>query len=262
VIRSTPNRYGAYADTPHPGGPLPPEERERLILDYSPLIRYIAGRIAMRLPAHLSLDDLISAGILGLIDAVDKYDSSRKAKFKTYAEYRIRGAIIDELRAMDWVPRSVRRKAQQLETAFQTLTNDLGREPHDEEVAEYLAIDLESYYTMVNETAGVGLFSIVDTAEGLAQFMPGTLVDNALKDDADSPAEHLDKNEIKEVIARAIEKLTEQEQMVISLYYYDELTMKETGKVLDYTESRICQIHSKAMMKLRAKLRRYFEDSV
>ncbi|MCG8376991.1 MAG: sigma-70 family RNA polymerase sigma factor, partial [Chlorobiales bacterium] len=109
---------------------------------------------------------------------------------------------------------------------------------------------------------GVGLFSIVDTTEGLAQFMPGTLVDNALKDDADSPADHLDKEEMKEGSARAIEKLTEQEQMVISLYYYDELTMKETGKVLDYTESRICQIHSKAMMKLRTKLRRYFQESI
>ena len=249
----------AYAKATHPGGRLSPQERERLILDYSPLIRYIAGRIAMRLPSHLGLDDLLSAGVLGLIDAVDKYDATRNATFKTYAEYRIRGAILDELRAMDWVPRSVRRKAQQMEVAFFALSNELGREPEDEEMADYLRLDLEAYYKMIDETAGVGLFSIVDTSDGLSQFMPGTLVENALKDTDDNPAEHLDKNEIKEVIARAIEKLTEKEQMVVSLYYYDELTMKETGKVLDYTESRICQIHSKAMMKLRAKLRRYFE---
>ena len=251
----------AYAKTPHPGGTLSPEERERLILDYSPLIRYIAGRIAMRLPSHLSLDDLLSAGVLGLIDAVDKYDASRNATFKTYAEYRIRGAILDELRAMDWVPRSVRRKAQKIELAYHALCNDLGREPTDEEMAAYLEIELEKYYQMIDETAGVGLFSIVDTSDGLSQFMPGTLVENALKDTDDNPAEHLDRNEIKEVIARAIEKLTEKEQMIISLYYYDELTMKETGKVMDYTESRICQIHSKAMMKLRARLRQYFEGS-
>ncbi len=128
-------------------------------------------------------------------------------------------------------------------------------------MAEYLQIELEKYYKMIDETAGVGLFSIVDTSDGLSQLMPGTLVENALKDTDDNPAEHLDKNEIKEVIARAIEKLTEKEQMIISLYYYDELTMKETGKVMDYTESRICQIHSKAMMKLRTKLRRYFGGS-
>ncbi|MBW1712533.1 MAG: FliA/WhiG family RNA polymerase sigma factor [Deltaproteobacteria bacterium] len=252
----------AYLKTPHPGSSLTPEEREKLILDYSSLIRYIAGRIAMRLPSHLQIDDLISAGVLGLIDAVDKYDASRNAKFKTYAEYRIRGAILDELRAMDWVPRSVRRKSQQMEEAFQTLSNELGREPSDEEMAGHLDLDLEEYHQMIDDTAGVGLFAIVDTSGGLSRFIPGTLVENALKDDSDNPADYLDKNEIKEVIARAIDKLTEKEKMVISLYYYDELTMKETGQVLNYTESRICQIHSKVMMKLRARLRRYFEELV
>lgn len=260
VAKAATNKPKKAGHLPHPGGELSPAERERIILDYSPLIRYIAGRIAMRLPAHLSLDDLMSAGVLGLIDAVDKYDSTRNATFKTYAEYRIRGAILDELRAMDWVPRSVRRKAAKMEAAYRELSNDLGREPQDEEMAAALEIDLEKYYKMINETAGVGLFSIIETSEGLSRFIPGTLVENALKDSSDNPSEELDKTEIKEVIARAIDRLTEKEKMVISLYYYDELTMKETGKVLDYTESRICQIHSKSMMKLRTRLRRYFEE--
>jgi RNA polymerase sigma factor for flagellar operon FliA len=136
----------------------------------------------------------------------------------------------------------------------------LGRQPDDEEMAKRLGLNLDDYYVMLNETAGVGLFAIVDTAEGLAEFMPGTLVENTLQDTSDNPAERLDKEEIKSVIARAIERLSDKEKIVISLYYYDELTMKEVGRVLDYTESRICQIHSKAMMKLRASLRRYFEE--
>jgi len=260
VTKGQTQALGAYARTGHPGGHLSPAEREALILEHSSLIRYVAGRIAVRLPPHLSLDDLISAGVLGLIDAVDKYDPSRNAQFKTYAEYRIRGAILDELRAMDWVPRSVRRKSQRLEEVFQALSNELGREPDDEEMAQRLGMDLEDYYRIIEETAGVGLLAIIDTEEGLAQFMPGTLVENALKDTGQGPAEWLDKNEIKRVIAEAIEKLNEKEQMVVSLYYYDELTMKEIGRVLDYTESRICQIHSKTMMKLRSRLRRYFQE--
>ncbi len=251
----------AYAKVEHPGGKnLDAKERERLILEYSPLIRYVAGRIAMRLPSHLPLEDLISAGVLGLIDAVDKYDPSRNAQFKTYAEYRIRGAILDELRAMDWVPRSVRRKSQLMEQTFNALTQELGREPDEEEMAAALGVDLEGYFRMVDETSGVGLFSIVDSEANAARFVPGTLVESALKGDGQSPEEALDKEEIKKVIAQAIEKLPQKEQFVISLYYYDELTMKEIGHVLQYTESRICQIHSKAMMKLRAKLRRYFES--
>lgn len=250
----------AYSRTPHPGGRLEPEERERLILEHSPLIRYVAGRIAMRLPSHLSLDDLISAGVIGLIDAVDKYDPSRNAKFKTYAEYRIRGAILDELRALDWVPRSVRRKSQLMEKAYQELANDLGREPEDEEIAERLDIEVEEYRRWNDESAGVGLLSIISTHEGPSSFIPGTLVENSLKDTREGPSELLDRNEIKEVIARAIERLSEKEQVVISLYYYDELTMKEIGEVLSYTESRICQIHSQVMMKLRARLRQYFPE--
>jgi RNA polymerase sigma factor for flagellar operon FliA len=260
VDNAAPQALEAYSRATHPGGCLDPQERERLILEYSPLIKYVVGRIAVRLPSHLSREDLASAGVLGLIDAVDKYNPARQAQFKTYAEYRIRGAILDELRAMDWVPRSVRRKSHLMEKAFQSLSNELGREPEEDELACRLGISLEEYRRWVDETAGVGLLSIIETSEGLTNFVPGTLVENALKDKSDGPDEVLDKNEIKEVIAKAIERLSEKEKVVISLYYYDELTMKEIGEVLDYTESRICQIHSKVMLKLRARLKQYFSE--
>lgn len=249
----------AYDKAKLTGGRLDPQAREELILEYAPLIRFVAGRIALRLPSHLSLDDLISAGVLGLIDAVDKYDPNQNAKFKTYAEYRIRGAILDELRAMDWVPRSIRRKSAQMEKAFNALVNSLGREPTEEEMADELGVDLDGYFRLYDETAGLGLFSIVDAEADAGHFVPGTLVDSALKSNEDNPEEQFDKEEIKRVIAEAIEQLPQKDQFVISLYYYDELTMKEIGQVLDYTESRICQIHSQAMMKLRARLRRHLE---
>lgn len=250
----------AAVPTAHPGAGLSAEDRERLILEYAPMIRFVAGRIALRLPPHIQIDDLYSAGVLGLIDAVDKYDSNRNAQFKTYAEYRVRGAILDELRAMDWVPRSIRRKSSQLEKAINAITQQLGRAPEEEELAEHLGLDMEQYHQLIHETAGLDLFSIVTTEEGMANFMPGTLMDTALKDKSDNPAESLDKNEIKRIIAQAIDRLPEKEKLVVSLYYYDELTMKEIGKVLSYTESRICQIHSKTMAKLRARLRQYFEE--
>ena len=260
ITTSNSQALDAYTKTSHPGGRISPEMRERLILEYAPLIKFIAGRIAMRLPPHLSTDDLISAGALGLIDAVDKYDPDRNAQFKTYAEYRIRGAILDELRAMDWVPRSVRHKSQRVDNAFQELAVKLGREPEDEDMARHLGLSLEEYHDLLSATAAVGLLAIVETEEGLARFIPGTMAENTIRDASDGPIENLDKNEIKKVIAAAIGRLPHREQLVVSLYYYDELTMKEIGKVLNYTESRICQIHSQVMTKLRVRLRDYFSE--
>ncbi len=250
---------GAYAKTAHPGASLSPAEREKLILDYAPLIRFIAGRMAVRLPAHLNMEDLFSAGVLGLIDAVDKYDPSHNAQFRTYAEYRIRGAMLDELRALDWVPRSVRQKSAEIDKTIRQLAQELKREPSDEEVAQRLGMDLEEYYQRLTETAGINVFAIVHGDED-GEFLPGTLVENAIKDSSDGPEQLINKDEVRRVIAKAIERLEENEQIVISLYYYDELTMKEIGKVLSYTESRICQIHSKAMHKLRSRLRSYFQE--
>ncbi len=239
--------------TPKPR--LDPAERERLILEHAPMIRYIAARIAMRLPAHVPLEDLISAGVIGLIDAVDRYDPSKKVKFKTYAEFRIRGAILDELRAMDWVPRSIRRKSARLEDAINRLQAKLGRPPEDEEIAEELGLGLEEFYKLLDEVKGVNLLSI-DEGEGMGLQLDAEQILEALgRSDVEDPLELLGLSELRQQVARAIESLPEKEKLVVSLYYYDELTMKEIGEVLGYTESRISQMHTKAILRLRARLR-------
>jgi RNA polymerase sigma factor for flagellar operon FliA len=233
-----------------------PKVREELILEHTPLIRYVAGRIAMRLPSHVSLDDLMSAGVLGLIDAVDKYDPAKKVQFKTYAEFRIRGAILDELRAMDWVPRSVRRKSSNLEEIYNKLQNQLGRPAEDEEVAEALGISLEEFYRLLDEVRGVNLLSL-DDSEGPLSKLDSETVLKALgrQEEGEDPLVLLGLAELREQVAQAIAGLPEKEKLVVSLYYYDELTMREIGEVLGYTESRISQMHTKAILRLRARLR-------
>lgn len=234
---------------------LDPQKREQLILAYAPLIKYIAQRIAMRLPAHVTADDLINAGVIGLIDAIEKYDPSRDNMFKTYAEFRIRGAMLDELRGLDWVPRSVRQKANALEQAYEALERNLRRAANDEEVADYLGIKVEELHEWLNQVRGAFLLSIdtvnVHTTEGeeirLLEILPD--------DEAKTPLQTLYITRLKETIARAIEDLPYQEKVVISLYYYEELTMREIGAVLDITESRVSQIHTKAILRLRTKLK-------
>ncbi len=235
---------------------LSPEEREALILEHTPLIRYVAGRIAMRLPSHVVLDDLMSAGVLGLIDAVDKFDPAKKVKFKTYAEFRIRGAILDELRAMDWVPRSVRRKSTNLEEVYNRLQNQLGRPAADEEVAEELGVSLEEFYKLLDEVRGVNLLSLDDSESPLAKLDSEQILKAmGRQDEGEDPLVLLGLAELRDQVARAIESLPEKEMLVVSLYYYDELTMREIGEVLGYTESRISQMHTKAILRLRARLR-------
>jgi RNA polymerase sigma factor for flagellar operon FliA len=231
-------------------------EREALILEHTPLIRYVAGRIAMRLPSHVVLDDLLSAGVLGLIDAVDKFDSTKKVKFKTYAEFRIRGAILDELRAMDWVPRSVRRKSSNLESVYNRLQNRLGRPASDEEAAEEMGLDMEQFYKLLDEVRGVNLLSLDDADSPLAR-LDSEQVLKALgrQEEGEAPLVLLGLAELRTQVAKAIESLPEKEMLVVSLYYYDELTMREIGEVLGYTESRISQMHTKAILRLRARLR-------
>ncbi|MFO7783483.1 MAG: FliA/WhiG family RNA polymerase sigma factor [Thermodesulfobacteriota bacterium] len=238
---------------------LDPEERERLILEYAPLVKTIAGRLGMRLPQHVSQDDLVSAGIMGLLDAVEKFSADKGVAFKSYAEFRIRGAMLDELRAMDWVPRSVRRNARQLEAAFSKVENENMRPAKDEEVAEELGIDMASYYALLDETRGISLIS----DDELHQAVPKEPHDFRLfKTPAElspgNPSDTLDLAEIKDVIAEAIQRLPKTERIVVSLYYYEELTMKEIGEVMDYTESRISQLHTKAVLRLRCSLRSYF----
>ena len=231
------------------------ENREAVIKEYAPMVKYVANRIALRLPPHVEVDDLISVGVLGLIDAIDKYDSTRGAKFKTYAEFRVRGAILDELRSMDWVPRSVRQKASSMDGVVQKLQNKLGRRPEDDEVAEEMGVSLDELFTTLNETKSMPILSLEDLGIAKESGEQQSLLDClAGKNDAD-PQTYLRLVELKEIIAKAIDTLPEKERLMISLYYYEELTMKEIGGVLGVTESRVSQIHSKAVFRLRNKLK-------
>ena len=231
------------------------ENREEVIIQYSPMIKYVANRIAMRLPPHIEVDDLISVGVLGLMDAITKYDSSRGAKFKTYAEFRVRGAILDELRSMDWVPRSIRQKASKVDKVVQGLQAKLRRTPEDEEVAQEMGLSLDQFHETLNETKSIPIFSLEDLGIAKESGDQQSLLDClAGKADAD-PQTQVRLVELKEIIAKAIDALPEKERLMVSLYYYEELTMKEIGAVLDITESRVSQIHSKAVYRLRTKLK-------
>ena len=231
------------------------ENREEVIKRYSPMIKYVANRIAMRLPPHIEVDDLISVGVLGLMDAISKYDSTRGAKFKTYAEFRVRGAILDELRSLDWVPRSIRQKASQVDKVVQKLQAKLSRSPEDEEVAQEMGLSLDQFHDTLNETKSMPVFSLEDLGLAKDSGEQQSLLDClAGKADAD-PQTQIRIVELKEIIAKAIDALPEKERLMVSLYYYEELTMKEIGAVLEITESRVSQIHSKAVYRLRTRLK-------
>ncbi|HJL73455.1 MAG TPA: FliA/WhiG family RNA polymerase sigma factor [Nitrospinaceae bacterium] len=238
------------------------ENREEVIKQYSPMIKYVANRIAMRLPPHIEVDDLISVGVLGLIDAITKYDPTRGAKFKTYAEFRVRGAILDELRSMDWVPRSVRQKASNIDSVVQKLQSKLGRPPEDEEVAGEMGISLDQFFDTLNETKSMPVLSLEGLGIAKETGEQQSLLDClAGKGDTD-PQTQIRLNELKEIIAQAIDTLPEQARLMISLYYYEELTMKEIGAVLDVTESRVSQIHSKAVFKLCTELKALIAEEI
>jgi len=224
--------------------------REDLVLKYAPLVKYISDRMAMRLPPNISREELVSAGIVGLIDALDKFDSEMGIKFQTYAEHRIKGSILDELRKMDWIPRSVRKDIHRIEDAIIAVKSRLVREPEDSEVAKEMGIDIDSYYRTISRARGVGLLSLDD-------IMPDGSSPRFAKQasNAPSPFDELKIKELKKLISKSLVSLSNKEQLVISLYYYDELTLKEIARVLDLTESRISQIHSKAIIRLRAKLK-------
>lgn len=239
---------------------LNPKVRAKVINEFSPLIKYIASRIAIRLPPHIDLNDLINAGVIGLIDAIEKFDASKQIKFKTYAEFRIRGAILDELRSMDWVPRSVRQKARKVEDAYARLEYALGRPAKDEEVANEMKIDIGSFHKLLSETASVSLLSLDDLGEDDSDVSKKNLLEFILQDEKEWPSHKLRYAEVREIVAKGILSLPEKERMVISLYYYDELTMKEIGHVLKFTESRVSQIHTKAVLRLRSKMQKLFKE--
>ena len=227
---------------------------ESLIQEYAPLIKYIAQRLACRLPASVCPEDLISAGVLGLMDAIEKYDPTRGTTFKTYAELRIRGAMLDDLRELDWVPRTVRQKEHALTKAYAEIERRQGRPAEDEEVAALLALDLDEFYDWLTQVRGVSLLRLDMPLEPDSNRNSANYLDTLLVDDAPGPLQLVETQDLKMHIAEAIEQLPWREKVVISLYYYEELTMQEIGKVLQLTLSRISQLHTKAILHLRAAL--------
>lgn len=236
------------------GARLTPEKKDEIIVYYAPLVHYVASRLAGRLPPHIIAEDLIGAGVTGLIDAVEKFDPAKKIKFKTYAEFRIRGAMLDELRSLDWVPRSIRQKATEIEYAFQELEKKLGRPAEDEEVAAYLNISVQEFHKLLDKTRGITFIDIDVIKRRMQSDIDSDLFDLIEDDTAKDPYKLLDMMEVKEYLTNAISKLPEKEKLVISLYYYEDLTMREIGEIMGYTESRISQMHAKAMLRLRSKL--------
>lgn len=230
------------------------DKRNELIIEYLPLVKFIANRIAGRLPSHIEVDDLINSGIIGLIDALKKFDASLKIKFKTYAEFRIKGAILDELRALDWVPRSTRQKASRLERAYAELEQQLGRAATDTEMMEYLNIEIEEFDSLLCEARGVALISLDELRTDGDESYERNLLEFLADPEALSPAQSLNLDQIYRIVSETIDQLPEKERLVISLYYYEELTMKEIGEIMDITESRVSQIHTKAILRLRGRL--------
>ncbi len=235
-------------------------EREALILKYAPLIKYIALRLAMRLPAHVSVEDLISAGTIGLMDALSKFDPGKEVQFSTYAEYRIKGTMLDELRALDWVPRSVRQKMSRLDKAYRQLEKEKGRPAEDEEMAESLGVTLADFYGLLKDTNRVSLLDIENLPRQLTGLKDDELVQLLRDDEHRDPTVQLSLFEMKKILGQAIERLVQKEKTILSLYYYEEMTLKEIGQIMGLTESRICQIHSKVILKLRAQLKKVFDS--
>jgi RNA polymerase sigma factor for flagellar operon FliA len=229
-------------------------ERNAMVEEHLPLVKYIASRIAGRLPSHIEVDDLINAGVIGLIDAVEKFEPARRIKFKTYAEFRIKGAILDDLRALDWVPRSTRQKASRIERAFAEMEQQLGRVASDHEIVEYLGVSFEEYHQMLVEARGLRLVSLDEMHVDNDETSERNLLEFLANPDYVDPAEAMNLDQMYRIVADSIETLPEKERLVISLYYYDELTMKEIGEILEITESRVSQIHTKAILRLRGRL--------
>src|ERR687891_1260547 len=229
--------------------------RERLVLAYAPLVKYVAGRMASGLPSHVEEADLISYGLLGLISAIERYDPDRQIKFETFAITRIKGSIIDELRSMDWVPRSVRARARDIERAIASLESKLTRAPTDEEIAAKLGITEEEFQESLLEISRSSIAALDELWSS-----PGSggdsvaLIDTIPDEQAPEPQQAMAHTELREALGDAISRLPEREKLVVTLYYYEELTLREIGEVLGVTESRVSQLHTKAILRLKARL--------
>lgn len=230
------------------------QERDKLIEDNAHLVKIIAYQVAMNLPPHIDVNDLISAGTIGLLEAIDRFDVSKGVQFNTYASIRIRGAIMDELRTMDWMTRSMRDKSNQLEKAFFEVEKRTGKPAEAEDVAKYLGISTDEFHSILSQVCALSVLSIEDL--GVGSNDEGMNILDCIKDpDGKDPMTLVKTNQIKKKVSEAVEALPDKEKLIISLYYYDELTLKEIGKVLDITESRVCQLHSQTMHKLKARLK-------
>jgi RNA polymerase sigma factor FliA len=226
-------------------------ERDLLLMEHLPTVRYLARRIHERLPQHVELDDLVSAGVVGLIDAFSKFDHKKKVQFKSYAQFRIRGAILDSLRTLDWSPRELRRKGRAVEEAIRSVTQRVGRAPSEQEIAREMELTLSEYQLLLGDLKGLEIGSLhmersEDSGDEELAYIPGS--------PEDDPLFRCLKGEMKQRLADAIDELPEKERMVLTLYYYEELTMKEIGLTLGVVESRVSQIHSSAVLRLRTAL--------
>jgi RNA polymerase sigma factor for flagellar operon FliA len=230
-----------------------PALKEKLIVHYAPLVKYVAGRLLIHVGQHVEFDDLVGYGVFGLLDAIDKFDNAKGVKFETYASFRIRGAIIDHIRKMDWVPRALRKKNRQMEQAYTSLEDELGRAPTDEELAAKLEMSLDETHDLMRKSSVLSLVSLDDFMEQNYESSFTTLVANRV----DSPEEQTERQERKNMLADAINNLSEKERLVITFYYVEDLTLKEISSIMKVSESRISQIHKKAIMRLQGKLGRY-----
>ncbi|MGE5580932.1 MAG: RNA polymerase sigma factor WhiG [Bacillota bacterium] len=235
-----------------------PAAREAIILRYAPLVKYVAGRVAIGLPSNVEFDDLVSFGVFGLMDAIEKFDPTRGIKFETYAIARIRGAILDGLRSNDWVPRSVRQKSRELERICAELENRLGRSATDQEICEAMGMNLQEFYQLLSEVSCTTLSSL-DELWLVHSNDDDTVrvLDLVRNNDSEDPLHQVEMEEIKSTLATAIDCLPERERMVIALYYYEGLTLKEIGEIMEISESRVSQIHTKAIFRLRGRLNRW-----
>lgn len=232
-----------------------PATREELIVEYVPLVKVVSGRLSMYLGYTVEYDDLVSYGIFGLIDAIDKFDYDKGIKFETYASLRIRGSILDQIRKMDWIPRSVRQKQKQMESAIAKIESEENRVATDEEVARELNITIDEYFNWQGQTKITNIASIDEFVE---QGIEVKAFDSA-RNAQNEPDRVFEQEEIKELLSGSLEKLTEKERMVVVLYYYEELTLKEISKVLEVSESRISQLHTKALQKMKQVLGIHYE---
>ena len=235
--------------------------RDRLILTYAPLVKFVAGRLGSSLPSHVDEQDLVSYGLLGLIGAIERFDPDREIKFETYAIMRIKGAIIDELRSLDWVPRSVRSRAREIERAIVELERTLMRAPTDEEIAEKVGItteELEGSLTEISRSSIAALDELWTVSAGGDQI---ALIDTIEDTQGPEPQSALAQTEMREALGEAIARLPEREKLVVTLYYYEELTLREIGEVLGVTESRVSQLHTKAILRLKVRMQGQVEQA-